>query len=113
MDVCGRWDLKDRLYKGKGEGIAHGVDEDVGDKGGDCFVGKDIRAQGLAKHGEMGISRGGHPVASIERDDVYCLWIEGDIEAALGLARSTKELPGHSRVAAFALRPYLQSILPR
>ena len=110
MDVrCGR-DLKDRLYKGESEGVAHGVDKHIRDKGLDGFVGKNTRAKGLADCSEMRIARRGHPIASIERDGMDCLRVQGNVETALGLTRTAGELLGRFQVI---LSGCLQSILPR
>ena len=48
MNVRSCRDFKDRADEGKSKCVAHGIDENVGDEGGDGFVCEDYGADGLA-----------------------------------------------------------------
>ena len=65
MDVCCCGDFKNRIDEREDKCIAHGIDKDVGDEGGYCFVCEDDGTKRLAEHCKVRISGCGNPVPSI------------------------------------------------
>lgn len=89
---------EEELGEGEGEGVAHCVNENVGDKKGESVVCEDKRADGLAQEGEVGVGGAQNVVAGCEREEDDGWWAESDIEAVLAemsdheLSRGTKKM---------------------
>lgn len=74
---------EEEFGEGEGEGVAHCVDEDVGDEEGESVVGEDEGAEGLAEEGEVGVGGAENVVAGCEREEDDGWWAELDVKAVL------------------------------
>ena len=84
MHVCARGHGgEEELAEPHGEGVAHCVDEDIGDEERKGFKREDERAERLAEEGEVWPGGGEDPVAGGEVEEVQCAWIKCNVEAVL------------------------------
>lgn len=74
---------EEEFGEGEGEGVAHCVDEDVGNEEGESVVGEDEGAEGLAKESEAGVGGAENVVAGCERQEDDGWRAELDVEAVL------------------------------
>lgn len=83
VDVGACGDIEEELCEGEGEGVAHGVDEDVRDEEGEGVPGENEGAEGLPDECEVGPCRGSDPVAGGEEEEEDAGGVEVDVEAVL------------------------------
>jgi hypothetical protein len=85
VDVCGCGDGgEEGVGEREREGVAHCVDEDVGDEEGEGVIGEDQGAEGLAQEGEVWPCAAEDVAAGGEVEEVDGWGVEADVEAVLG-----------------------------